>query len=60
MATSLIRSRCVHRQVTIRPQARREPHPLDEVNPPNTFIEAMREGSGVKHDDDKNQARAVR
>jgi len=29
------------------------------VNPGNTFIGAMREGSGVKHGDDKNQARAV-
>jgi hypothetical protein len=36
-----------------------EPHPSDEVNPANTFIGAMRNGSGVKHDDDKNHARAV-
>jgi len=58
-AHSLVRLRCVRRQVTIRPHARGEPHPLDEVNPGNTFIGAMREGSGVKHGDDKNQARAV-
>jgi len=29
------------------------------VNPANTFIGAMRKGSGVKHDDDKKQARAM-
>jgi hypothetical protein len=59
MATSLIRLRCVHREVTIRPHATGEPHPSDEVNPANTFIGAMRKGSGVKHDEDKNRARAM-
>jgi hypothetical protein len=29
------------------------------VNPANTFIGAMRKSSGVQHDADKNQARAV-
>ena len=59
-AHSLVRSYCVHRQVTIRPHARGDPHPLDEVNLANTFIGAMRKGSGVQHDAGKNQARVVR